>query len=364
METPLRHGTVIHSSGGRVRRAVDRHGHEVWSARWNGESLHTLTLFRPDRSTVVLHAEPTPHPLFHRAHDLRMGEVVVAHCGQTEWLRPSHIPPVDVPGSLPSGAGSAVLNYLSGSAQRAGVTSLRYRGPYPTATLFDALSHSFRVEDPPAALERFTQDVESRAIRGSMIEVGVPFRPAPFEWQWPAAGVCVQLRDGLERVYIAGRSYSLHQLGPRRLRIEGDRRVAYVDLGGIRWHDVLTFEADGTPLGAPAPIPAAPARLIGQALPEEIVNLLGAVLEQRAPRLLGPTVRHVLAGHILRWGDTGDELARAVDGAIELHSAFGEKLPEMEPQPMLAAFVLALEPVVTRLAQKNLAERHEGELED
>lgn len=362
METPERHGTVIHSSGGRVRRAVDRHGNEVWSARWNGESLHTLTLFRPDRSTLVLSAEPSSHPLFHRAHDLRIGDVVVAHCGQTDWSQPTHIPPVDVPGSLPSGAGSALLNWLSASARRSGANSLHYRGPYPTATLFDALTHSFRVDDPPAALERFTQDVESRAIRGSMIEVSVPFRPAPFEWHWPSSGVCVQLRDGLERAYIQGRSYVLHQLGTRRLRTEGDRRVAYVDLGGIPWHDVLTFEADGTPLGEAAPIPAAPTRLIGQALPEEIVNLLGAVLEQRAPRLLGPTVRHVLAGHVLRWGDTGDELARAVDDAIELHSAFGERLPEMDPQAMLGAFVLALEPVVTRIAQKNLAQRHEDDL--
>ncbi|MGH1345309.1 MAG: hypothetical protein ACRBN8_27350 [Nannocystales bacterium] len=362
METSLLHGTVIHSAGGRVRRAVDRHGHEVWAARWNGDALHTLTLFRPDRSALVLQGEASPHPLFHRAHDLRFAETIVAKCGQTQWSRPTHIPPVDVPGALPSGAGSALLNWLSGSAQRSGASSLRYRGPYPTATLFDALTHSFRVDDPPAALERFTQDVESRAIRGSMVEVGVPFHPAPFEWHWPTEHVCVQLRDGLERVYIEGRSYALHQLGTRRLRAEGDRWVAYVDLGGIRWHDVLSFEADGTPVGPAAPLPAAPTRLLGQALPEEIVALLGAVLEQRAPRLLGPTVRHVLAGHILRWGDTADELARPVDGAIELHSAFGERLPEMDAQAMLAAFVHALEPVVTRLAQKNLAERHEDEL--
>lgn len=360
METPLLHGTVIHSTGGRLRRATDRHGHEVWSARWNGDSLHTLTLFRPNRSTLVLSGEANPHPLFHRAHDLRVEDIVVAHCGQTAWSEPTHIPPVDIPGSLPSGGGSALLNWLSASAQRSGASALHYRGPYPTATLFDALTHSFRVDDPPAALARFTQDVESRAIRGSMIEVGVPFRPAPFEWHWPSPDVCIQLRDGLERAYIHGRSYALHQLGTRRLRAEGERRVAYVDLGGIHWHDVLTFDADGAPLGVPAPLPAAPTRLLGQALPEEIVSLLGAVLEQRAPRLLGPTVRHVLSGHILRWGDTGDDLVRQVEGAIELHSAFGEHLPEMEPQAMLAAFVTALEPVVTRIAQRNLAEQHEG----
>lgn len=356
MDTRLLHGTVVTTTDGRVRRAVDRHGHEVWTARWNGESLHAVTLRRPDRSTMVLRAETKAHPLFHRAHDLEIDGSVIAHCGHTEWVSPAHIPPIDVPGAMPSGAGSALLNWLAGAALRAGTGPLRYRGPYPTATLFDALSHSFRVENPPAALERFTHDVESRSIRGSMIEVDVPFMPVPFEWHWPAEDICVQLRDGLERVYIGGRGYALHQHGTRRLRREGDRYVAYVDLGGIPWHDVLSLDLDGTPRGVAAPLPPAPPRLVGQALPEEIVNLLGAVLQQRAPRLLAPTMAHVLSGHILRWGDTGDDLARATDGAIELHSAFGEQLPNMDPQVMLGAFVMALEPVVTRIAQQLLAD--------
>ncbi len=354
MQTRLLHGTVLTTDSGRLRRAVDRHGHEVWSARWNGEALHAVTLARPDRSTVVLEGSSQPHPLFHRAHDVRVDDAVVARCGQTDWRAPKHVPPVDVPGAMPPGAGSALLNWLAAAAKQAGSGPLRYRGPYPTAALFDSLSHSFRLDDPPSALERFTRDVESRSIRGSMVEVDVPFHPGPFEWHWPTEGLCVQLRDGLERVYVGGRSYALHQLGTRRLRREGDRFVAYIDLGGIPWHDVLTLESDGTPVGGPAPVPAAPTRLIGQAMPEEIVNLLGAVLQQRAPRLLAPSVAHVLSGHVLRWGDTGDELARRAEGAIELHSAFGERLPEMDPNAMLGAFVLALEPVVTRIAQRLL----------
>ena len=356
MQTQLLHGTVVTITDGRVRRAVDRHGHEVWSARWNGEALHALSLRRPDRTALVLRAETKPHPLFHRAHDLEVDGAVVARCGLADWIRPKHVPPVDVPGAMPAGAGSALLNWLAGSAERAGVRALRYRGPYPTAALFDSLSHSFRVDDPPAALERFTHDVESRSIRGSMVEVDVPFQPAAFEWHWPAEDICVQLRDGLERVYVAGRGYALHQLGTRRLRREGDGWIAYVDLGGIPWHDVLRLDARGTPIGEPAPLPPAPPRLLGQALPEEIVDLLGAVLQQRAPRLLAPMIAHVLSGHILRWGDTGDELARAAPGAIELHSAFGEQLPDMDPQVMLGAFVLSLEPVVTRMAQRQLAD--------
>ena len=360
METRLLHGTTLTSSGGRVRRAVDRDGNEVWSARWNGDALHTLTLYRPDRTTMVLQAEAQAHPLFHRAHALVVAGETVANCGQTDWLEPRHIPPVDVPGALPSGAGSALLNWLAAASVRASTGPLRYRGPYPTAALFDSLSHSFRVDDPPNALQRFTQNVESRSIRGSMVEVDVPFHPAPFEWHWPNERLCVQLRDGLERVYIDGRGYALHQLGTRRLRRDEGAWVAYIDLGGLPWHDVLRLDDLGAPLEEPVPRPKAPPRLLGQALPEEIAKLLTAVLQQRAPRLLAATVGAVLDGHVLRWGDTGDELARVVDGAIELHSAFGEHLPDMDPQVMLGAFVLGLEPLVTRLAQARLAAQHDA----
>jgi len=358
METRLLHGTVITTASGRVRRAVDRHGNEVWSARWDGEALHALTLRRPDRTCVVLDGASRSHPLFHRAHDVRVEDAVVARCGQTRWAAPDFIPPIDVPGAMPPGAGSALLNWLAGSAARAGSSALRYRGPYPTAALFDALTHSFRVDDPAAALARFTHDVESRSIRGSMIEVDVPFGPDPFEWHWPSERVCVQLRDGLERAYVDGRGFALNQMGTRRLRRDGSRLVAYVDLGGVAWHDVLAFEPDGTPRGEPAPLPCAPPRLIGRALPEEIVILLGQVLRQRAPRMLAPVVGDVLAGRVLRWGDTGDALARATDDAIELHSAFGEHLPDMDPQTMLGALVIGLEPVVTQIAQRALAAAH------
>ena len=355
MQTQLLHGTVVTVRDGRVRSATDRHGNEVWVARWQGDQLHALRLRRPDRSEVVLQASSDPHPLFHRAHALQWDGQAVARCGHTSWSDPQAIPPVDTPAALPSGAGSALLNWLASSAVRAGTTSLRYRGPYPTAALFDSLMQSFTVDDPAAALERFTKDVESRSVRGAMTEVDVPFMPAPFEWHWPADGVCVQLRQGLERAYIDGRGYSLHQLGTRRLRREGEHSVAYIDLGGIAWHDVLRFAPDGTPEGHPAPIPAAPPGLVGQALPEEIVALLSTILQQRAPRMLVATVSAVLSSRVLRWGDTGDDLARPVADAIELHSAFGERLPEMDPQRMLGAFVLALEPVVTRLAQAELA---------
>lgn len=355
MQTTLRHGTVVTTSSGRLRKAVDRHGNEAWAVRWNGDALHAIVLQRPDRSQVVVEGAQDVHPLFRAAQSIKVAEQVLARCGAIDWCAPTSIPPVDVPAALPSGAGSAILNWLAGAATRTGTPALRYRGPYPTAALFDSLTHSFRVADPTTALERFTADVESRAIGGAMTEVDVPFQPAPFEWHWPTPQICVQLREGLERVYIDGRGYALHQRGTRRLRREGDTVVAYIELGGRAWHDVLSMDLQGTPLGDAAPLRAAPPRLLGQSLPEEIVALLGQMLGARAPVLLRPQINACLQRHVIVWGDTGDDAARAQDGRIELHSALGEMLPELDPHVALSSFVLALEPVVARIAQANTA---------
>ncbi len=355
MTDRLPHGTTISSAGGRLREAHDRHGNETWSVRWNGDALHTIRLRRPDRTVLELDGSTEPHPLFHRAHSIRWEGRPVARCGGTRWLDPETIPPVDVPAAIPAGGGSALLNWLAWSASRADVDALRYRGPYPTAALFDALLQSFTVEQPAAALSRFTANVESRAIRGAMTEVDVPFAPAPFEWHWPSPELCVQLRDGVERLFIAGRGYALHQRGSRRLRREHERTVAYVEIAGIAWHDVLTVDAEGTPVGEPSPLPPAPERLVGRGLPPEIVELLAAVLRQRAPTMLEPAIAALFESHELRWGDTGDDAARAREDAIELHSVLGERVPDLDPTVMLEAFVDALEPVVTRLAQRRLA---------
>ena len=95
--------------------------------------------------------------------------------------------------------------------------SLRYRGPYPTAALFDSLLCSFVVQgDVQAALVRFTTDVERTAVLGQMHESDVEFEPAPFEWSWPHARVCVQRRDGVERIFIDGHAFDALRRGPRR----------------------------------------------------------------------------------------------------------------------------------------------------
>lgn len=118
------------------------------------------------------------------------------------------LPPLDNPPALPAGGGSTVLNVLALLAQDQGKSLLRYRGPYPSDRLFATLRESFRYSGEPGVIrERFTQDAEAAALNLEMKEVEVDWAPSPHERFFPAAHTCVQLRDGVEKVYDRGRIY-------------------------------------------------------------------------------------------------------------------------------------------------------------
>lgn len=118
------------------------------------------------------------------------------------------LPPLDNPMALPAGGGSTVLNVIALLAQDQGKSVLRYRGPYPSERLFATLRESFRYSGEPGAIrERFTEGVEAAALQLEMKEADVDWAPHPHERFFPAARVCVQLRDGIEKVYDRGTIY-------------------------------------------------------------------------------------------------------------------------------------------------------------
>jgi hypothetical protein len=118
------------------------------------------------------------------------------------------LPPLDNPTVLPAGGGSTILNVLALLAQDQEKSLLRYRGPYPSDRLFATLRESFRYSGEPGVIrERFTQDAETAALNLEMKEVEVDWAPSPHERFFPAAHTCVQLRDGIEKVYDRGRIY-------------------------------------------------------------------------------------------------------------------------------------------------------------
>jgi hypothetical protein len=181
------------------------------------------------------------------------------------------LPPLDAPTSLPVGGGSTILNFLAALGQDQQKTVMRYRGPYPTERLFATLCESFRYSgEPGPSRERFTQSAEERAVQLSMEETTIDWRPSPHERFFPAPDTCVQLRDGVEKVYDRGRTYYRPDLAVNAYALRTER----LEEGQTRYTAGLT--------------------ILGQSVEEHLVlDTTGEIIERHdlapAPYLRGPT---------------------------------------------------------------------------
>jgi hypothetical protein len=211
------------------------------------------------------------------------------------------------------------------------------------------------VADPVAAFGRFTQGVEHSALAARMHEVPVDFEPAPFVRKWHQdRGVCVQLRQGLEKVYIHGRGYARDAAGPRRVRRDRDHWVAVVEILDREWARTARLDESGALVDGPHPLPSVHSALIGRALPGPICDALAATLPDRAPALMKAVLQQILGVTPLVIADTGDELAIGRDGRIEVHALLLEWGLASHPVELLEALAHAVEPVAQRLAQAAL----------
>lgn len=163
------------------------------------------------------------------------------------------LPPLDTPTSLPAGGGSTILNVLALLGQDQQKTTLRYRGPYPTERLFATLCESFRYSgEPGPTRERFTQNAEDRAVQLAMTETTIDWRPAPHERFFPTRETCVQLRNGVEKVYDRGRIYyrpdltiNAYAIRTKRLEEGREQYIAGLTMLGQSVEDHLLLDSTG-----------------------------------------------------------------------------------------------------------------------
>jgi hypothetical protein len=204
-----------------------------------------------------------------------------------DWARLEWIPPLAAPQRLPPGAGTAVLNLLAGLMKDQGLARARYRGPYPSESLFIALLECFR-HDPAetAPLERF--------VSGE----GPDWLPAPHERHWVAEGVCVQLRQELDKVVLDGVPFyrpdwqAVGRREPRLIRAEGERRVCSLWALGQPLEDRLVLDPGG-----------------------EIVRRLEGRDDARGPAPFTPVWRPALAALVAR--ESAPVLAGALGDALD-----------------------------------------------
>jgi hypothetical protein len=341
-------------------RAVDERGQLAMRASWRDGALVRARLRLPDDRWLAIHPRADSHPLFGVCDVFSLTDdapdaaaiQALARCQAVDWAAPAAIPPLDRPGALPAGAGTAVLNFLAQRARARGAT-LRYRGPYPTGALFDALLECFAVSgDLAAAFARFSADVEDTALTGTAREAPVDFTPAPFVRTWAAPRVCVQKRSKINKIHINKYAFTAIPIGARRLLPHPDGVSATLVLGGQPHAEVARFSPDGSLLSGPHPLPPVTGGLVGRPLPAALSRALATALPPRAPAALRSTLRAVLADTPLIWGDPGADAAAARDGAIVLHPVLVQRLDGVA---LLNALAAAIEPLAHRLAQTRLA---------
>lgn len=351
----MRAASIAVDDAGRPTHAIDPFGHEAWRLRWDGARLVHARVRLPGGDALELLPGTADHLVLGRCdavHREGDGEPI-ARIAAVSWHAPTCIPAVDVPGALPPGAGTAILNLLATLAERAGATSLRYRGPYPTSALFATLAASFTITgDRDVAEQRFV-DHDGFGVHDAV--PAVDFVPDPHVWSWPQPRVCVQHRRAIEALWIDARAYDRSSPHHALVR-DGDAWSARLVLAGEPWCVVLRVDDQGVPCSPIAAPPAAAPQLVGIALPAAMIEVITDVLVRESAPALAASIASVLAEGITL-ADTGLAVARAEPHGIELNAVLVERAMARGGAASLAMLAVALRPVVARVAAARLLAR-------
>jgi hypothetical protein len=275
------------------------------------------------------------HPLLGAAHTV--GDTAMT---ALDWARPAEIPAIAAPGRLPLGAGAAILNTIALLARDAGVTALRYAGPYPTAALWRSLARSFRCDADETA---FTAGALDRALRVDRTPIPIDFAPAPHE-RIAIPGGFVELRDRLERAVIDGVGYEPGGSPARLVAAAGHH--AEVWFGDACYARVATLAADGSVLDGPHPIPACTSPVIGRAFPDALRDALAELVADAVPAPLAADARALCAATGVAWADLGARAAAERPGGFAIHAALWDRIAPLGLARLALALAEALAPVV------------------
>jgi hypothetical protein len=331
-----RHGTVTCSapSGGdappRPLIEFDRLGTLLALARWDEAGrLAWAKLRLPDGRWIGIEPRAPDSPLWGESDRLWLladgapftPAEALSHFQATDYGTVSAIPALAEPERLPPGAGTTVLNFLASLLVRQGTARVLYRGPYPTEQLFTALLESFRYEASAAdPLERFQ--------RGDLAWI-----PAPHERRFLPDGICLHLRDGVEKVVFGGRSYyrrqwqSVIRAEPRVIREEGKRTLCSLWALGRPIEDHLVLSPDGEVIDIPE-IRAESGPV--ESLSQPWLAALDALLAHQSAPALGPWLTAAREATRIEWGPVAGDILSASDEGIrvslKLPRSFRERL--------------------------------------
>ncbi|HEY1816463.1 MAG TPA: hypothetical protein VGG74_29155 [Kofleriaceae bacterium] len=288
------------------------------------------------------------HPLLGRAHVIMASEAgpdgiehdgnAITAMSELDWERPTRIPAIAAPGKLPPGEGARLLNAIAERARDAGVTTLRYAGPYPTPALFRALARSFRTAGSEA---EFTRDLVTRAALLATDEIPIDFAPAPAVRVDNAHGWC-ELRDGIERAVVAGSTFERDGSPGRLVDL-----TAEIWFGDARYARIARLGPSGELLDGPHAPPRCTSSVIGREFPAELRAAIGELVAEVVPAPLADAARSIVAERAIAWADLGARAARRTDAGFAVHAALWEHVAPLGLARLGLAIAEALAPVVT-----------------
>lgn len=270
---------------------------------------------------LVVKREIVSHPLLGDAHVIEHKGRAITAMSAVDWERPTRIPTVAEPRKLPAGSGSALLNEIAMRAQAAGVTALRYAGPYPTHALFKSLLRSFRTQGDE---EDFTSDVLERAMRLAKDELPIDFTPAPFSRRETPHGF-VDTRDGaVERAHIAGVLYDVDgTIGSlARLLPSPSGWTARLGFGTeYTWTTIADLDPRGDVVDGPHAIPSLKNQIIGKEFPLELRAQFAESVSELVATPLAADARAAVLARPVTWQDLGWRSAAKHGEGFALHAA-------------------------------------------
>lgn len=234
-----------------------------------------------------------------------------------DWARIDRIPVLAEPARLPSGGGTAVLNFIAARAVEQGAESLAYRGPYPTEQLFLALLESFRYEPD-------TADPLAAFMAG-----GLTWRPAPAEHLFVGDDLYVQRRDRIEKVVWRGIAYyrpewqDVVRHTPRRIVDAPDGVRCGLWALSRPLEDALLLRPDGD-LAAILAVEPPPAS--SRPVPDPVWAGVAAVVAARAAAPLAPFVESAAEAFSLEWGPVARDLVQIGRGRVRISARLRDAL--------------------------------------
>jgi hypothetical protein len=292
---------------------------------------------------LVVRPDVVEHPLLGDAHVIEYAGEPITAMSAIDWDRPTRIPTVAEPRRLPRGSGSLLLNEIAMRARRAGVSALRYAGPYPTPALFTTLLRSFRTTATEA---EFCRDVLGRALRLARDELPIDFSPAPFSRTQTSYG-SFDLRDGIERAVIGGILFDREGAVGSLARLVG--RDAVLAFGDAVWTRIAELAEDGALVGGIQPVPPLASDVVGKSFPRELKEQFAALVADAVPAPLAHDARQVVVARPIVWADLGWRAAAIQGDGFALHAGWWTYLAPRGIQAFALAVSDALATVITQL---------------